>query len=441
MPAMLPRMPTPQSEVTLRWLARLRWLAIAAQGIALVVGWYLDTVIHSGLAVTALALGAGSNVLLQLGLHRTWAWSAARLTGGALILDVVLLTVLLAGAGGASNPFTVLYLVHITLSAVVLSSWWTAAIAALSVAGFGLLFWLPAGSRPMDEHVRMGHVPGPGFDHHLRGMWMAFVVATALTAYFVFQFTRAIALQREQIAALRESSARSARLAALTTLAAGAAHELNNPLATIAVASHEATLALADSTAWAAVREDLELIELEVERCRDILGRMAARAGSDDTEVTMPVGELCDRVRAHLGDERSARVEIAPARLSGAVRVQPGPMVQSLAALIGNALDASTAGQPVQLTVSEVGDRIELVVTDHGTGIAPDVIARVGEPFFTTKQPGRGMGLGLYLARAVFESVGGALLIDTVAGRGTRVTVTVPVDVEARVRRGSPAKR
>ena len=257
---MLRPMPTLQPELTLRWLARLRWLAIAAQGVALAVGWYLDTVIHSGLALTALAIGAGSNLVLQRGLRRVPTDAAARLTGGALVLDVVLLTVLLAGAGGASNPFTVLYLVHITLSAVVLSSWWTAAIAALSVAGFGLLFLFPAGAGAMNEHVRMGHIPGPGFDHHLRGMWIAFVVATALTAYFVFQFSRAIGLQREQIATLREASARSARLAALTTLAAGAAHELNNPLGTIAVASHEAALALAAHPACAAVREDLELI-------------------------------------------------------------------------------------------------------------------------------------------------------------------------------------
>ncbi len=423
---MLRPMPTLQPELTLRWLTRLRWLAIAAQGVALAVGWYLDTVIHSGLALTALAIGAGSNLILQRGLRRVPTDAAARLTGGALVLDVVLLTVLLAGAGGASNPFTVLYLVHITLSAVVLSSWWTAAIAALSVAGFGLLFLFPAGAGAMNEHVRMGHIPGPGFDHHLRGMWIAFVVATALTAYFVFQFSRAIGLQREQIATLREASARSARLAALTTLAAGAAHELNNPLGTIAVASHEAALALAEHPACAAVREDLELIELEVERCRDILGRMAARAGSDDTEVTLSVAELCDRVRAQLGDERAARLELVPARPHGTVRVQPGPMVQSLTALIGNALDASATDQPVRLTVTEDGDRIDIAVTDRGTGIAAELLTRVGEPFFTTKQPGRGLGLGVFLARAFVESRGGQLTIESSLAAGTRATVRLP---------------
>ena len=125
-------------------------------------------------------------------------------------------------------------------------------------------------------------------------------------------------------------------------------------------------------------------------------------------------------------DWQAVQVEIAPVQPGGAVRVQPGPMVQSLAALIGNALDASTAGQPVQLTVTEVGDRIELVVTDHGTGIAPDVIARVGEPFFTTKQPGRGLGLGVFLARAFIESRGGQLAIESTAARGTCVTVRLP---------------
>jgi two-component system sensor histidine kinase RegB len=172
------------------------------------------------------------------------------LTGGALV-DVVLLTVLHRPGAPAT--------VHRAVPFHTPCRRWCELVdsgdATLSVARFGLLFLFPAG--PGDVRARrMGHIPGPGFDHHLRGMWIAFVVATALTAYFVFQFSRAIGLQREQIASLREASARSARLAALTTLAAGAAHELNNPLGTIAVASHEAALALAAHPACAAVRED-----------------------------------------------------------------------------------------------------------------------------------------------------------------------------------------
>jgi two-component system sensor histidine kinase RegB len=77
-------------------------------------------------------------------------------------------------------------------------------------------------------------------------------------------------------------------------------------------------------------------------------------------------------------------------------------------------------------------------VTDRGRGMSAEVLARIGEPFFTTKPPGRGMGLGLYLARAVFESVGGTLAIDSVPGRGTCITVTMPVDA-GRARRPSAA--
>jgi two-component system, sensor histidine kinase RegB len=420
--------PTPlEPEVTLPWLARLRWLSIAAQAIALAVGWYLDSLDHPALALAALLAGAVSNAALQAGLHRRTRWSPASLTGAILSLDIALLTLVLAGTGGASNPFTVLYLVHITLSAVVLSSWWTAAIALGSVAGFGLLFLLPAGGGIMNEHVRMGHVPGgPAFSHHLRGMWIAFVVATALTAYFVSQITRAIAAQREQIARLREAGARSARLAALTTLAAGAAHELNNPLGTIAIASHEALLALAAEQPAPTIRADLELIELEVERCQLILGQMAARAGDGGGEVSLSLADLCERVRAHLGDDRSARIGFTPAVPPGSVRVPPGPMIQSLAALVGNALDASDRDQAIEVAVAERGEHLEIAVIDRGTGIAPEHAARIGEPFFTTKQPGRGLGLGVFLARAFVESRGGQLSIESRPSHGTRAVMRLP---------------
>jgi two-component system sensor histidine kinase RegB len=79
-------------------------------------------------------------------------------------------------------------------------------------------------------------------------------------------------------------------------------------------------------------------------------------------------------------------------------------------------------------------------VVDRGRGMSAEVLARIFEPFYTTKQPGRGMGLGLFLARAVFESIGGAMAIDSREGAGTRVTVTMPIDAGARARsrRGTP---
>jgi two-component system sensor histidine kinase RegB len=338
--------------------------------------------------------------------------------------------VLLAASGGASNPFTVLFLVHITLSAIVLSARWTVAIALLSVAGFGALFLLPGETDPHAAHRAMGHLPpadeGIG---HLEGMWVAFVLATALTAFFVRRISQAIAFQREQIASLRETAARNARLAALTTLAAGAAHELGSPLGTISVAAHEAQRgAVALGAPAAELAEDLRLIELEVERCQEILHKMAARAAEPtDDDAPLTADELARRIRDHLG-ERGARVDLALPAAGLALRLPGEQLVQSVVALIRNALDASPPDDRVTVELGERAGGVHLTVIDRGAGIPRDVLARIGEPFFTTKQPGRGLGLGVFLARAFFESRGGALTIESTPGVGTRALVSLPRD-------------
>jgi two-component system sensor histidine kinase RegB len=416
----------PEPEVTLPWLVRLRWLFLVGQAIALATSAYLALDLRWAPLCAALAAGVASNVALALWTRRRGGTAA--LTGGVLVLDTALLTAMLAAAGGATNPFTVLYLVHITLSAVVLSARWTTIVAALSVGGFALLFALPA--TPIHHH------PGAGFDLHLQGMWAAFVLATALTAFFVGRITRAIAAQREQIAALREAGARNARLAALTTLAAGAAHELGSPLATIAVAAHEAHLgtrriAGADARI-VALGDDLRLILLEVERCQDILQQLAARSAQPDGDEALPLAELERRIRAQLGPERSERVDVRSASVDGRadapllLTAPAGPLVQSMAALIRNALEASGPDERVAVAIDASSRDVRISVEDRGAGIPGDVLGRVGEPFFTTKQPGRGMGLGVFLARAFFESRGGGLDIESTPAVGTRATVRLP---------------
>lgn len=415
--------PDLEPKVTLPWLVRFRWLALAGQAVALaVVRWAFELEPIWWLLSLVVGASAVSNLALAACIRRQPAsWSAAHLMGGAVILDTALLTALLAASGGAMNPFTVFYLVHITITAVVLSARWTTAIAALSVAGFGLLFLLPASVR--SPH----HGAHAGFDNHLQGMWVAFVLAAALTAFFVRRVARAIAFQREQIAALRESSARNARLAALTTLAAGAAHELGSPLGTIAVAAHEARLAAEKLPGVEPIADDLRLILLEVERCQEILGQMAARASQDtDDAPPLSLAELVEKIRSHLGEERGKRVDI---RLHGdglQVDLPREQMVQSIVALIKNALDASGPVDRVVVEVSRTSADVRITVEDRGTGIPEHVLAKVGEPFFTTKQPGRGLGLGVFLARAFVESRGGALVIESTPGVGTRAMVRLP---------------
>jgi two-component system, sensor histidine kinase RegB len=417
----------PEPQVTLPWLVRLRWLAVLGQALAVAAaGWGLGLDFSFGLLGALVLLAAASNLILTL-VARGWppehlssGGSAARIMGSVMAFDTLLLTALLAASGGPMNPFTVFYLVHITLSAVVLSAGWTMLVAALSFAGFGVLFLLP-----IDGHV-LQH-DGSGLGPHLQGMWVAFVLAAGLTTFFVRRITQAIGRQREQIAALREASAQSARLAAVTTLAAGAAHELGSPLGTIAVAAYDARLALAAMPEAAAVADDLQLILLEVERCQDILGSMSARAApSADDPRAFSGDDLMRGVREQLGSEQGSRVDfrLPPAPLW----LPPSQTTQSVVALVRNGLDASLASGHVTVLVQQRGADAHISVEDRGQGIPEEIRSRVGEPFFTTKQPGRGLGLGIFLVRAFVESRGGELRIDSTPGVGTHARMRIPMD-------------
>ena len=126
-----------------------------------------------------------------------------------------------------------------------------------------------------------------------------------------------------------------------------------------------------------------------------------------------------------------AGVAIAPVPATFAVRAPIEQLAQSIAALVRNGLEASDAGAPVEVRMSTRGGQVEIAVIDRGPGIGPDTLARIGEPFFTTKQPGRGLGLGVFLARAFFESQGGTLQLRSVPGTGTEAIATLPVALGA----------
>ena len=206
-----------RAEISLDWLIRLRWGALAG---------LVATVAVAGLALDApLPLPRLAGLGLALFVSNLWLGAARRtaafpraLCGAALTLDTLILTGLLHATGGASNPFSVLYLVYITLAAVVLGARWTWFLAALSVGCYGLLFAMQV---PLEHAIHLA----PEMRLHLQGMWVAFCVAAVLTAHFVVQMSTAIERRDAEMAAMRDRAARSERLASLATLAAGAAHE------------------------------------------------------------------------------------------------------------------------------------------------------------------------------------------------------------------------
>jgi two-component system sensor histidine kinase RegB len=327
----------------------------------------------------------------------------------------------LYAAGGPSNPFTVLYLVHIALAAVVLRPSYTWSLAALSSACFGALFALPsAGSNASDMPMHHG-AHGQAMNLHLQGMWVAFAVAAFVIAYFVTRVTRDLELQRQEAALAQARALRSEKLASLATLAAGAAHELATPLGTIAVVAKELEREL--STGLSASVADARLIRDEVERCKQILTNMASDAGESAGEAFRKVSirELLALSLEGLGERERVEFELTT---DAELRVPTTVLARALRGLVRNALQASAA--PVTLRAEPRDGGIAIEVRDRGIGMTPEVLANVGEPFFTTKPPGQGMGLGVFLARALCDRLGGHFELSSKVGEGTRARVVLP---------------
>jgi two-component system, sensor histidine kinase RegB len=417
------------ARINLSWLLRLRWGAAVGQLATILVASRLPGV---DLPVETLcglvALGATGNLACAAWAARTPRISAATI---ALLMasDVLLLTGLFRFSGGASSPFSALYLVNIALAAVILPPAWTWALVALAFACFSALFLDPGDPHAMHAAHGMGGADAGRLQLHLRGMWVAFVVAAGFITYFVQRVTRALSERDRELLRARNEIARTERLASLATLAAGAAHELSTPLATIAIAARELERQLGRAEANDATLGDVALIRSQVERCRDILVQMAADAGESTGEDVAPVSteELVRTALRGMPEAERARVAIDDASGGATVVVPVRAVAQALRALLKNALQAAPARSPVALRGRRNGDRLEIEVRDSGAGMPPEVLARAFDPFFTTKPTGQGMGLGLFLARDVLSRVGGDIELASTEGTGTVATIRLPL--------------
>jgi two-component system, sensor histidine kinase RegB len=419
-------------DVRAQWLVRMRWGALIGQVLIVLVArpaFGIDLPV--GLLLAILGTLAASNVALAwtLRTHRRLSdtWCAV-----ILAFDTLELTAMLFISGGTSNPFSVFYLVQISIAAVTLGSRWTWLLAVLGVSSYAALFLLPT-TAAADSATHAAQ----RFAQHLEAMWIALTLSAALTAYFVTRLTTLLAKRDREIAGMREIATRHERLAALTTLAAGAAHELGTPLATVAVAAGELERAIATlAPAQASVLgSDVQLIRSEIRRCRKILDGMAAESGgvAGEMPTAFPAADIVRDVLTYLSVEDKARVEMD--RLESTVVFLPRrAVVRAVLSLVRNGLYASAAPNMVAVTI-ETTTRLRISVRDSGVGMAADVLSRLGEPFFTTKPPGQGLGLGLFLVRNLADQLGGHLRIESTPAVGTTAILELPTRIEVDVDR------
>lgn len=278
-------------KINLGWLLRLRWAAAFGQVLTIVVAsvWY-EAELPLVELMLIVALEFLSNAVFAWWFQRqlrrdTWernyVWGE-RLLSGVMLLDILLLSSLLYLTGGAENPFSIFYLINLSLGAVVLRPYGALLMATVSAICFTLLVIygqpLPALDRNMPIPLALG-AGDVSLNVQMQGLWVSLVGASMFIVYFITRVTTALGRREEELTLAEKRRAQAEKLEALATLAAGAAHELASPLSTIAVVARELEVELQRDGAAVHAVQDAQLIRREVTRCRGILDLMASDAG------------------------------------------------------------------------------------------------------------------------------------------------------------------
>lgn len=399
----------------LRRLVRVRWIALALVALLTAAAppllaiplprWPLFAII----GVTALL-----NAVVHLRLRSAASAAPGELLS-QLLVDIAALSALVFFSGGATNPLVSLLLPPVAIAALALPARGAAIVAGVAIVAYSLLmvFYVPL---PLDDVSRATRL-------HLLGMWLTFALSAALISWFVVRMTNLIRARDAQLATAREQALRDERVMAIGTLAAGAAHELGTPLATMALLAGE----LADDTALPEpARRDVELMRTQIVACKEIITGLSRRAGAERLEnpALLPADRWLDALRQRWHALRPAAASsLSVATSLPAPRLLADPRLeQAVLNLLNNA--ASASDQPIEIILGWNDGRISIDVRDRGPGFPDAVLNNGGSVPFPTHE--NGSGIGLILTRAAVEQTGGRLLLQNPPGGGALARLEIP---------------
>ena len=409
----------------LRTLVVLRWISILGQ---LLTVLYVQIGLHFPLplapCLVVIAIAAWMN--LSYGL----AWPGSRLTGRweavfQLSFDLVEMSILIGLTGGLSNPFILLLVAPVTVAAATLPAANAAALALLSVISVTILFFF---ALPLPWAA--GEVFQTPWLYRF-GMWAAAISGIGFNAAYAWQASAEASRMELALATTQAVLAREQRLSALGGLAAAAAHELGTPLATIQVVTKEMLL---NNAPGSDLYDDIQLLSTQAERCRDILRRLSrSPEAGDEHHSRLGVSELLEEVAdPYRGEEITITSDVEGAPGAALLEVRRLPEVlHGLSAFVENAVDFATSS--VELVAFYDANRLIVEVRDDGPGFSPDVIARLGEPYVTTRSQGEasrsnhyGMGLGFFIAKTLLERTGAQVEFRYARQGGALISVQWP---------------
>ena len=396
--------------IRLRTLLVLRWLAIAGQAGAVLIGdLALGLDLPTGYCFVAISASVWFNIVATL-VQPPNKRLSDREAMLSLLFDLGQLSALLMLTGGLGNPFAVLIIAPVTISATVLRLRSTAILGGLAI---GLISLLAVVYRPLVFADGQTLAPPALL---VSGMWASLVIAVVFLAAYARRVTVEASNMSRALTATQMALAREHRLSAIGGLAAAAAHELGTPLSTIKLASTELMSELQGDEE---LLEDAALIRKQADRCRDILQQLS-KGADDDYLLEGPVTSVIQEAAApHLdrGVRMVIRVDGAPEEIVGdeqpTISRRP-EIIHGLRNLIQNAMEFAAA--TVWVDVVSGADKLRISVGDDGPGYPEQVLDRLGDPYLTRRETARrggpdaqqreGLGLGLFIAKTLLERTG-----------------------------------
>ena len=414
----------PRRNVRLDTLVRLRWLAIIGQSTAVLVVYYgLDFPLPVWACLSVIGLSAWLNVALRLRFHLTQRLEPDR-AAWLLAFDIAELAVLVFLTGGLQNPFAFLFLGPVLLSATALPPRFTVMLGTFAVACATVLVFahypLPW---DVDDPLELPPI-------YMMGVWLSILLAIGFIGVYAWQITEESRQLSDALASTELVLAREQHLSQLDGLAAAAAHELGTPLSTITVIAKELENAI---PADAPHGDDVRLLREQASRCRDILAKLTELSSSGEPFDRMPISSLIEEtVAPHRDFGIAIKVRMAHSDTDEPVGMRNPAILYGVGNFMENAVDF--ARDTVEVNAWWNNERVEIVISDNGPGIAPDILKRIGEPYLSRRRPGedagerRGLGLGVFIARTLLERSGATVsLANRVGGKsGAIVSVSWP---------------
>jgi len=397
-------LPHARRNVRLDTLVRLRWLVVVGQTLTLLIVHYvLDFTLPLAACLGVVALSAGLNVALRLRFHRSQRLEPDR-AAWMFAFDIAQLAVVLYLTGGLQNPFSFLFLGPVLIAAAALPPTMTAMLGAFAALCATVLVFahepLPWAS---DDTLTLPPI-------YMLGIWLSLLLALGVISAYAWQVAEEARLLADALAATELVLAREQHLSQLDGLAAAAAHELGTPLSTIALVVRELQNALEPGSPHS---EDIQLLREQAQRCREILAKLTELSSSGPFD-RMKLSALIEEV---VGPHRNfgvlIDVRLPSQRTAEPIGANNPAIVYGLGNLVENAVDFASARVEVAAGWSE--EEVVLTISDDGSGFAPEIMDRIGEPYVTSRgrrdgsDGASGLGLGFFIAKTLLERSGAVL--------------------------------